>query len=294
MSEWGTRSGLWMIRQLGGHVSPRRLRAWGTRLGAIAGPLATSRRRVAETNLALCFPDWPIKRRQRVARAHFRQLGAMAGELATAWFAKDGDVMPLLGSVSGLHHVDEVQREGRGLLLISGHFTTMEMAARLLSSKLRFGALYRPHDTKGLEEALVKARSHYVDPLLPKSRVRATVRLLRRGGVLWFAPDQHYKGVDAVVAPFFGVPALTITTPAELARMTGAAVMGLHQVRDAAGLYHLTLTPPLEGFPSDHAVSDATRINQLVEANVELAPAQYLWTHRRFKAIPGARQDPYR
>lgn len=264
-------------------MSPRRLRRIGARLGRLTYSIGARRRRVVLANLAACFSDRAEGERQRLARAHFAELGAMAAEVTSAWFAHDADVKTLAWSLQGLEHVEAQQQRGRGVLLISGHFTTMELSARLLATRLRFGALYRRHQRPAMERVVVSARERYIDPLLPKEKVRAALRLLRGGGVLWFAPDQHYKGVDAVTAPFLGVPARTITTPATLARLTDAAVIGLHQRRDERGLYHVRLSPPLDGFPSDDAVTDATRINELVAANVRAAPTQYLWTHRRFK-----------
>ncbi len=288
-----TRAAVWALRQVGSHVSPRRLNRMGAALGSVARSWVASRRRIVDANLRLCFPEMSASDRAKLQQRHFRELGKMGAEATSAWFAHDNDIDALDVRFEGLERLREIQSREQGILLISGHFTTMEMCARLLSKQIRFGALYRPHEQPAMEDSVVKARTKYINPLLQKSAVRAAIRLLRGSGVLWFAPDQHYKGVNSVIAPFMNVPAKTITTPAELARLTGAAVIGLVQHRDQRGRYHLKLTNPLPNFPTDDSVENAMRINALVEENVRLAPHQYLWTHRRFKPVSDDAPDPY-
>jgi KDO2-lipid IV(A) lauroyltransferase len=121
---------------------------------------------------------------------------------------------------------------------------------------------------------------------------RAAIRHLKRGGVLWYAPDQDMRGKDTVFAPFFGIPAATITATHQFARMTGCAVVPFfhRRIRDDAGdRYVLRVGEPLAPFPTDDAVADTTAVNAAIEAMVREAPSQYLWLHRRFKRQPDGR-----
>jgi len=119
------------------------------------------------------------------------------------------------------------------------------------------------------------------------------VRHLKKGGFLWYAPDQDMRGKDTVFVPFFGHTAATITATHQLARMTGCAVIPYFHRREG-GKYFLKIGAPLENFPSEDVEADTTRVNQAIEQMVREAPDQYLWIHRRFKRQPGGRSDFYK
>jgi KDO2-lipid IV(A) lauroyltransferase len=118
------------------------------------------------------------------------------------------------------------------------------------------------------------------------------MRHLKQGGFLWYAPDQDMRGKDTVFAPFFGVPAATITATHQFARLAGCAVVPFFHRRDGAR-YVLRIGEPLADFPSKDAAADSARVNGAIEAMVREAPSQYLWIHRRFKRRPDGMAPPY-
>ena len=130
--------------------------------------------------------------------------------------------------------------------------------------------------------------------MFARDELRACVKHLKSGGIVWYAPDQDMRGKDVVFAPFFGVPAATITATHQLARLSGAAVIGFFHRRRADGRgYEIRITAPLEDFPSASAQTDAARVNAMIESMVREAPDEYLWIHRRFKRRPEGDGSPY-
>lgn len=109
---------------------------------------------------------------------------------------------------------------------------------------------------------------------------------IKKGNVVWYAPDQDVSRKHCVFAPFFGVQTSSLTTPAWIARETGATVVQLSQFREEDGQYSIHYTPILEGYPSDDEHENATRINAGLEQAIRRHPEQYLWLHRRFKQRP--------
>jgi KDO2-lipid IV(A) lauroyltransferase len=118
-----------------------------------------------------------------------------------------------------------------------------------------------------------------------QQELRPALRHLKEGGVLWYAPDQDMLGKDTVFAPFFGIPAATITATHQLARLSGCAVLPFFHHREG-GRYVLRIEPAFADFPSADAAADTARVNAAIEAMVREAPVQYLWIHRRFKRRP--------
>lgn len=258
--------------------------AVGAGLGHLLRVLAGSRRRAARTNLALCLPELSDAQREALLRASFRDFGIGLFEFARAWW---GDAAPWREglAIEGLDILQRLQDEGRGVLLVSGHFMTLESSGRLLCGHVPLAGMYRRHGNPVFEDAVLRGRLRYASAMFTNDEIRSAVRHLKRGGLLWYAPDQDMRGKDTVFAPFFGIPAATITATHQLARLTGCAVVPFFHRREGLR-YVLRIGQPLDGFPSDDVVADTTRVNQAIEAMVREAPSQYLWIHRRFKRQP--------
>jgi len=213
---WFALALLWLIAQLPHRVS--------LAIGAVVGPavlaLMPRRRRVIAQNLALCFPEWSADERRRVERENRREAGRMLANFAFVWFASDARVAPLPLRIEGLDHLLSARDAGRGVLLVSAHFSHLELAGRLLAQSLRIGAMYREHHDPAFEWGVRKLRSRYAQAMFRRDELRSVLRFLKSGGVLWYAPDQEYRRGDCVFAPFFGIPASTITATNSVATST--------------------------------------------------------------------------
>lgn len=265
------------------------------RLGALLGTallaLAPGRRGVAARNLELCFPELPTEARAALLRAHSRDLGIGLFEFARAWW---GSVEPMRRTlqVQGLEHARAALAAGRGLIVVSGHFTTLEICGRLMCEHLPLAGMYRPHAQPALEWAVKRGRLRYATAMFARDELRPAIRHLKAGGALWFAPDQETRRGDSVFVPFFGRPASSLTSTHQLARLSGAAVLAFAHERLEDGSYALRLEP-LEDFPGPDATADTARVMAAIEAMARRAPSQYLWIHRRFKHSPDGGADPY-
>jgi len=273
---------VWAIGQL----PYRALLGFGRALGMLTGQLRGERRHVAQRNLELCFPALDDAARAALLRASLRDLGLMFVEFALAWFASERRIAAIPCTFEGLEHLEACRRDGRGVLLVGAHFSHLELCARLVSQRIRIAGMYRVMDDAVFERAVLRARLRYADAMFTKEDIRRTVRYMKAGGTVWYAPDQDMRGKDSVFVPFFGVPAATITATHHLARLSGAAVIAFFHKRNADGGYSIRLEAPLADFPTDDVVADTARVNDAVERMVREAPSQYLWIHKRFKSRP--------
>lgn len=288
--QWVVLGMLWLLARLP-HPAALRVGEW---LGALAHRLWRSRRLVVERNLSLCFPDMTPTERRELRRRNFRFLGRAIAETALSWYGGPSvDRIPL--RLEGKENLEAAQADGRPVILLCGHFMPVELAARLVGWQLRMGAIYKPMARRPVfDRALLRGRSRTLAAVLPRDDVRNIVRTLKRGVPLWYAGDQDYGRRHSVFAPFFGVPAATITALTRLARMSDARVVPLsfHAVPEDNS-YRAVFEPALEGFPSGDEVEDATRMNRILERAILAHPAQYLWIHRRFKRQPDRETDLY-
>ena len=264
-------------------------RVLGAGVGWLALRLLRDRREAARTNLALCLPELGEAEREALLRANFRDVGIGLFEFARAWW---GDATPMRerAQVENVELLQRLLAQGRGVLLVSGHFMTLEMCGRLLCDHVPLAGMYRRHRSPVMEWAVLRGRLRYASAMFGNGDTRAAIRHLKRGGLLWYAPDQDMRGKETVFAPFFGIPAATITATHQFARITGCAVVPFFHRRvtgeDGRDRYVLRIGEPLAPFPGDDAVADSARVNLAIEAMVREAPSQYLWLHRRFKRQP--------
>jgi KDO2-lipid IV(A) lauroyltransferase len=263
------------------------LMAIGRTLGAAIERFPSPRREVAATNIALCFPELAAAAQKKLVDAHLRDIGMMLIEFALGWMGSDRAIARIPVRFEGLEHLEAEHAQGRGVLLVGGHFSHLELCARLVSQRIRIAGMYRRMDNPVFEWTVLRARLGYARAMFDKDDIRGTVKYLRSGGTLWYAPDQDMRSKDNAFVPFFGVIAATITGTHHLARMSHSVVIPFfHRRLPGNQGYALRLGTPLEGLPSADAETDTARVNLSIEEMVREAPEQYLWVHKRFKTRP--------
>ncbi len=289
---WPTWAGIGLLRLLAMLPFPVLL-ASGRALGSLLRHLPISFVRTARRNIELCFPELDSFARERLLDEHFKSLGIALMEVPLAWWITPKQLAQLV-RIEGVEHLQAAMARGKGVILLTAHFTSLELAGRTLLAVAPVKFLYRPTKNEVLAYALERFRTGYGGRPIPRDDIRAFISALRKNECVWYAPDQSYRKKGAEMVPLFGIPAATNTLTSRLARITGAAVLPyfLRRLPGSEG-YVATIHPPLEDFPSECPVSDTARFNRMIEAQVRIAPEQYLWIHRRFKGLTEDYPDYY-
>jgi KDO2-lipid IV(A) lauroyltransferase len=267
----------------------------GGGLGRLMYRLIPKRRHIARTNLRLCFPELDETAREKLVRATFRAAAISVFENALSWWGGERRLRRLY-RIEGLEHYAAARAQGKGVILLGGHYTTLEISGRFLAFHIDgLQPIYKRAHNPLYEAVMVRQRRRLFDDLLQSTDMRTIVRNVKAGKTVWYAPDQDFGRERSVFAPFFGVATATLTTTARLARLTGAPVLPYVSERlPGAQGYRIALLPALEGFPGGDDLADATRVNAVLEQQVRAMPEQYLWIHRRFKTRPEGEPDLYR
>lgn len=286
---WPLWAALLLLRRLARWDYPRLLR-FGMSVGNFAYKLPLPQKAVVDRNLGWCFPEWSQEQRDRIAKEHFRDSGITLCETALAWFA-DRDRLLSLAEFEGLEELDRHHAAGRGVILLAAHFTTLEIGARLATAIREVHAVYKPSKNLLMTEFFRRYRGAVSAGMIASDDIRSMVRVLKRGGIVWYAPDQAFRGKGAEEVPFFGRPVATNTATSRLAELTGAVVMPYFVERLSGGTgYRVRIGPALESIPSGDSVADTRLYHELVETEIRRVPSQYLWLHKRFKRLS---VDPY-
>ena len=267
--------------------------AIGRGLGRLMHAIGGSRRAVVRRNIELCFPDLSPAARDELALEHFKALGMMLIEMGLGRWASDRHLLSIM-KLKGIEHVHDALDSGRGVILLSAHFTTLEIMGRVLALSMPpFDAVYRKNRSEFMTELQRSGRERSAETTIEKRDIKKMVRSLRGQRAVWYAPDQSYNRKGAEILPFFGVPALHTTATSTLARLGNAAVVPFFPRRLDDSTYELTLLPAFEDFPGDDPAADTRRYIEVLEAHIRTCPEQYFWVHRKFKSLPDGYPDYY-
>lgn len=268
----------------------RQLGCW---IGELVWQLGKKRRNDTLTNLRLCFPELSEEARTDMAVDVFRNAGIGLFESLNAWYKPSHFHRKV--TIAGLHHLTEAQAEGKSILLLGAHYTMLDAGGLICRQFFPAAIVYRPQNNPLLEWLISHARQRLYSQQLDHDNMRGLVRALRNKQIVWYTPDQDFGLHQGIMAPFFGVPAATITATRRLAALDQSAVMAIHFYRqdDKRPHYHITITRALDHYPSADVLADTTRVNQLLESLIRIAPDQYMWFHRRFKTRPPGEASVY-
>jgi len=268
----------------------QRLGKW---FGLAAYRFLKRRRYIAETNIRACFPQLSEQEQAALTRETFISNAKGYMECTVGWW-RNLEVYYRKMEVHGLEHLREAERRGKGILLLGGHFSILDFAGPLVNQVLDFNYMYRPHNNPLFNAVIERQRRHFSGRSFDKKQVREMIEFIRAGNLVWYGCDQDFGPDHTVFAPFFGIAAATLTTPAWIARESDATVLFVSQFREQDQVYSIHFSPIFEGYPSECEITNARRLNDQIEAMVRRYPDQYLWLHRRFKTRPEGEPAFYR
>ena len=280
---------LWAIGK-----TPFRVGLWCTGpMGALLYRLMKRRASVAQRNIERCFPDLGQDQVDHLVRANFRSLARTVFETGWCWGMSRKRFEPL-ARIQGQEHLEEAEKRGKGVLLVTNHMTCMEVGGRI-ACELGLGAgVYRPLGNEVVEWYQNRGRLRYAQGMFSKRDMRSAIRYLRKGGILWYAPDQDFGPHQSVFVPFFGIKTATLEATHKLVALTGCAVVPMFpEFMPGEKRYLLSFQPSSSAFPSDDVTADLARLNAEMEAHIRRVPEQYWWIHRRFKSRPEGEEPFY-
>ena len=284
---WATWVGLFLLRLI--RLLPFQTQvSIGSQLGKLIYLIAKNRRRVAETNIRLCFPNLSNQEQQGMVEAVFRNNGIGIIETSAAWWAPLNSFDSRL-KIEGREYLDAALQDGKGVILLGAHFSTLDLGGLLFSRFYKLHTMYRPHNNPLMETVIDRGRSRFISSLIDRHDFRGVIRALKRNEIVWYAPDQDFGPTNSVYAPFFGVEAATVTATARLAKLSKAPIIMLSHHRNFDNSYTLRVHPPVTPFPLNDDRESATRINKEIEQGILYEPTQYMWMHRRFKTHPNGK-----
>lgn len=259
----------------------------GRVVGKVLYRLGSKRKNFAMKNLALCFPEMPPQERVRMIKKNFENTGIALFETGMGWWWPNWRIKRKI-AFKGLEHIEKSQAEGKGILLLSMHYLSIEFCCTAIGNKHPMVVFYRPHNNPLMEFFQFRGRGRANKYMLGKRDVKGLMKALRDGESCVYFPDQDYGRNRSLFVPFFAVEkAATTTGTLIFARQknTESIIVTPKRNEDGSG-YTVEFSSPLVNFPSGDDEADVIRVNQEMEKSILRQPDQYMWLHRRFKTRP--------
>ena len=283
------------IMQLAARLPPRAQLALGSSFGWLLRQLKRREVAIARRNLEICFPEQAAAGREALLRRHFRSVGLSIVEMGIGWFTPIEKLRHRV-SVRGIEHLRFALARGRGALLVTAHFTPIEVGVGILEDfPFTVSSLYRPQRNAMMDCLILRGRSRFASTQIPRDNVRMLIRLLRANEAVLYMPDQTYLGNQSALIPFFGEPAMTNIATSKIAKISGASVLPYWFRRKPGDerCYEVEIGAPLDDFPTGDAMADTRRLVAMLEARIRETPEQYLWVYKKFKRRPESFDDVY-
>ncbi|QLB41087.1 Kdo(2)-lipid IV(A) acyltransferase [Mannheimia pernigra] len=262
----------------------------GLGLGKVFTQLGFGKRRmqIARRNLELCFPHYSAEQITALVQENMKSVGMAIIETGMAWFWSDERILKW-SKIEGEEYLKQSTRNNQGILLVGVHFLTLELGARIVGLYHQGIGVYRPNDNPLLDWIQFRGRIRSNKAMLDRKDVRGMIRVLKNGGMIWYAPDHDYGRRNSVFVPFFAVDEACTTAGSYmlLRSAPNTVVIPFSPIRNAdySG-YTIKISPPVDFSECQDEVETAILMNKVVEREIMNVPTQYMWLHRRFKTRP--------
>ena len=256
-------------------------------LGTLAFWLAPQQRELACDHLRSSLRLSDERRVRTIAKQCFQHLGKTVVEFMR---------FPRLGhkqiqryvTFEGIEHVEQALAQGKGAIILTGHFGNWELLAASISATV---APLTPIVRKLRSPRLNALVSHYREKagyatIDRDTGIRQALQCLRRNELLGIVADVDTT-VSGVFVDFFGRRAYTPYSPVAIALKTGAAILPTFIIRQPDGSHRAVIEPPLAlkrtRTKEKDLVVNTQKFTKIIEAYIRQYPAQWIWMHRRWK-----------
>ena len=195
----------------------------GRRLGRIAHFFSKRDKRIADVNVQICLPELSPQQRRDLVRKHFESLGCTLFETAYVWWARDSWLRSVI-RIEGTEHLAAALRKGKGAILLSAHFTTLELGARSLALVGPTSLMYLTPQNPLIAEMSrrgLRTQSRASIAADQCAKCCANLKNKRRSVV---CTDQRYNDKMSKIVPLFVIPLKQVAT-SRLAKISGAIVL---------------------------------------------------------------------
>jgi KDO2-lipid IV(A) lauroyltransferase len=261
---------------------------YGCFLGNVMRILSRKRYNFTLDNLKQAFPDNPFEWIQKTAKKSYLNLGIVLAEVLALKNLSENDIKNYI-HYNKFEMIQNVYSRNRGVVLLSAHFGNWEFLAYScgLFTKLPVLIIVKPQQNKYSDKILNKYRTQAGNEVISMYQAaRALVNKIRAGGMIAMLADQSATEDKDIYVDFFGRPAATFKSPAEIALKFDIPIIMGFAMRNENHTYSVELSElrhdDLE-YTEDGVIELTKRHVRILEETIRQKPELWAWQHRRWK-----------
>lgn len=258
---------LYLIIRIGAFLSRIIPRSWRYLIGTAVGDLVfwcwPAKRRILLHNMAIVLglrPDDAAVR--KMALQSMRNYCKYLIEFLELPVLSSRDEVIASMKIQGIEHLHHALEKGKGVVLASAHFGTIEVGGLRLADFTDFHAVYDTFRPAYLDRLIQSKRREKGINLVRASDVREMMRVLRHGGTLTVLFDRPVEMAKGVKVRFLGRETAVPAGPAVLAMKTDATILPAYMLRQPDSSFECVVFPPITWTPSDERDRDVQTIMQ--------------------------------
>jgi len=255
----------------------------GKKIGILIGPFFRSQKKI-EDNLKNSNIGFDDLERKKIIKNMWGNYGRILAEYSFLKNFKNNTFKKYI-EIEGLNYLDEIKKNNKKVVFISGHFNNFELMAMYLeNSGLDIAAIYRPLNNIFLNGIMEKIRLNHIckkQIKKGKSGTRELLQLFKDGYSIALMIDQRVS--EGVKSKLFNRSALTTTIPAQLVKKYSVDVVPVYIERKSGIYFKMHINKPIF-FDENKSLEEITdKLNKILEEMILQNPDQWIWSHDRWK-----------
>ncbi|WP_347454732.1 lysophospholipid acyltransferase family protein [Acinetobacter thermotolerans] len=256
----------------------------------------SSIQRITRINIQLAYPELKPAAQEAMVRASIHSQCLSYLECIKFWGMSPEYSLSKIKNIQGVKHLENALNEKHGVIVIVPHLGSWELLNAWLCQQAQPMIMYKPNKNGQINRYILEARQKTNAVLVPanESGVRAIFKHLKQGGLTVILPDHLPKPSGGIYTDFFKQNVLSGTIVSKLAQKTQCNVIGLSCIRTKRlSYFDIHCSSVSNDIMSKDIQTGVLCLNQHMEQLIAAAPAQYIWSYKRFRNCYG-NHNPYR
>lgn len=247
------------------------------------GPYFRSKK-VIHSNIKRAFPNINEKNLKKIETSMWNNYGRVFAEYMFMKNFRSGNLASNI-RIEGEEILDELKKNKKQVVFISGHLSNFELMAMNLEKKgINLATIYRPLNNIFLNKIMEKIRKKYICKYQIKKGVgglKNLMKLKRKNFSTALMIDQRVS--EGILSNFFNKKALTTSIPAQLVKKFNIPVVPVYIEREKDIMYKIKIDNPLI-FSNENSIQYITdELNKVLEKMILKKPDHWIWSHNRWK-----------
>jgi len=252
------------------------------------------RKKIAFTNIGLCFPDYTEQQKDALMRENLRSVAQIALSLGEIAFRSQSFLVKRINFI-GEEYVKEAEANGQAIIFLAPHCYGVDFAgvAAISARGYPLSSMFNDYKNPIFDWFVTNYRTrfsrlHEKGTLYHRSEgLKPCIKSLRDKAHFYYLPDEDHGRDKSLFSPFYATQKATLPVIGRLAKLGRAVIIPTYTSYNAeTGKVDVICHAPLTGIPSATEQQDTDIMNAAIEKVVDENRAQYMWTLKLFKTRP--------